>query len=263
MARTPWLLAVLFVALAGCADFGFAQASYERRFSFEEDTFAFPNELVWSYHVDELGRWHVDGRSHSSTYIHRCFVLARTARQFFQHARFDPAQPPPDDATLRELVRRVTARSPREQRPDAERILVPGYPSLRALSEARPELLREEIGSALWSYVERGGWRMVIPFTRHHQARTARRVVEALDRRRPVILHLVRFPHITINHAVLVYDYMDDGDLIRFLAYDPNAPAGPAILSYDRRTRTFQLGRNAYFRGGRVDAYEIYHRPWF
>jgi hypothetical protein len=253
----------LVLLLAGCADFGFSRAAYERRFSIERDAFAFPNELVWSYHVDERGAWRVESRVHSSTYIHRCFVLARTARQFFQHARFDPSRPAPDDEELRRLVRRVAATSPRAQGPDAERIVIPGYPSLRALSEARGDLLREEIGGPLWSYVERGGWRMVIPFSRRSQARTAAHLVEALDRRRPPILHLVRFPHITINHAVLVYDYEDDGEVIRFLAYDPNAPSGPAVLTYDRASRTFELGRNAYFKGGRVDAYEIYHRPWY
>ena len=262
MARRFWVPAVLALVLAGCADFGFARATYERRFSFEQDTFAFPNELVWSYHVDEHGVWRVES-AHSGSYIHRCFVLARTARQFFQHARFDPSQPAPDDDALRRLVRRVAARSPRVQGSEAERIVIPGYPNLRALSEARGELLREEIGGALWSYVERGGWRMVIPFTRRNQARTAQHLIEALDRRRPTVLHLVRFPHITINHALLVYDYEDAGGVVRFFAYDPNAPSGPAVLSYDRGARTFELGRNAYFQGGRVDVYEIYHRPWY
>ena len=52
-------------------------------------------------------------------------------------------------------------------------------------------------------------------------------------------------------------------ETIRFAAYDPNAPDAPATLSYDRATRTFTLPHNTYFRGGRVDVYEIYHRPWY
>jgi hypothetical protein len=263
MAKRIWIPALLALALAGCADFGYARARYERRFSFEHDALAFPNELIWSYDVDERGEWHAEARSPAPTYTHRCFVLARTARQFFQHARFDEAQPVPDDEVLRELVRRVVGTSPRVRRPEAERIVIPGYANLRALSEARATLLREEIGGPLWSYVERGNWRMVIPFSRAHQAETAEDLMEALDRRRPAVLHLVRFPRIAINHAVLVYDYEDAGAEVRFEVYDPNAPAGPATLSYERGSRSFRLGRNSYFEGGRVDAYEIYHRPWY
>jgi len=263
MAQRTWIPLLLALALVGCADFGFARGGYERRFSFGEDSFAFANELVWRYDADERGEWRAEARTPAPTYTHRCFVLARTARQFFQHARFEPAAPPPDDETLRRLVRRVADASPRARRPDAERIAIPGYANLRALSEARADVLREEIGGALWSYVERGNWRMVIPFSRAHQAAAARGLQEALEQRRPTVLHLVRFPRIAINHAVLAYEYEDAGAELRFRVYDPNAPEAPATLFYDRASRTFHFPRNAYFQGGRVDVYEIYHRPWY
>lgn len=263
MAQRTWIPALLALVLAGCADFGFARSEFERRFAFEEDTFAFANELIWRYETDARDEWRAEARVPPPSYTHRCFVLARTARQFFQHARFEPAAPPPDDETLRRLVRRVAGASPRARRPEAERIAIPGYPSLRALSEARADVLREEIGGALWSYVERGNWRMVIPFSRAHQAASARSLQEALDRRRPTVLHLVRFPRIAINHAVLAYDYEEAGGEVRFLVYDPNAPEAPATLHYDRASRSFLFPRNTYFEGGRVDVYEIYHRPWY
>ena len=263
VALRTWIGALVALALAGCTELGFDRAGYERPFAFERDSFAFANELVWTYRSDAEGNWHSVRRSPPPTYAHRCFVLARTARQFFQHARFEPDAPAPSDDALRELVRRVARRSPREHSSDGERIAIPGYPSLRALSEARPDLLRDEIGGALWSYVERGNWRMVIPFTRAHQAREAADLVEALERRRPVVVHLVRFPRISINHAVLVYDYRDPGPELQFVVYDPNAPSAPSVLRYDRGARTFELARNAYFEGGRVDVYEIYHQPWY
>lgn len=263
MAQRTWIPLLLALALVGCADFGFARGGFERRFSFEEDSFAFANELVWQYHTDERGDWRAEARTPAPSYTHRCFVLARTARQFFQHARFEPAAPAPDEETLRGLVRQVADASPRAHRGEAARIAIPGYPNLRVLSEARPELLQEEIGGPLWSYVERGNWRMVIPFSRAHQAATARDLQAALDQRRPTVLHLVRFPRIAINHAVLAYDYEDAGAELRFLVYDPNAPEQPATLRYERASRTFQFPRNAYFQGGRVDVYEIYHRPWY
>ena len=49
----------------------------------------------------------------------------------------------------------------------------------------------------------------------------------------------------------------------RIVFYDPNAPDAPVQLAFDAGTRTFLLERNAYFAGGRVDVYEIYHRPLY
>lgn len=254
-----WLLAFL----SGCAELGFRDVAFQEPFRFEEDSFAFANELIWSYDSDAEGTWREAEPQESSGYTHRCFVLARSARQFFQHARFEPSLPVPDDATLRERVREVVGTSPRRRLPEPERIVIPGFANLRELSRSREDLLKDTIGGPLWSYVERGNWRMVIPFSRRHQRETARSLTAAIDRQRPPIVHLVRFPHITINHAVLVYDYREEGSALHFDIYDPNAPGAPATLTFDSATSRFQLPRNHYFPGGRVDAYEIYHRPWY
>ena len=40
-------------------------------------------------------------------------MLVRAARQFFYHARFDPAAEPADDLTYRRLIRAVLAGHPR------------------------------------------------------------------------------------------------------------------------------------------------------
>ena len=45
-----------------------------------------------------------------------------------------------------------------------------------------------------------------------------------------------------------------------FLAYDPNAPAGPAQLAYDAGPRTFCLPPNRYWRGGALNVFEIFRR---
>ena len=66
-----------------------------RRFEFERDTFAFPNELVWEYHFDAAtGTTAARRRVPPPEYALRCFVLVRAARQFLYHARFDPTAPP-------------------------------------------------------------------------------------------------------------------------------------------------------------------------
>jgi hypothetical protein len=261
-AAVPAVL-LLLTLFCGCAELGFREAAFERPFRFEADSLAFSNELIWSYDFDAEGTWRAAPHPAPAGYTHRCFVLARSARQFFQHARFEPALPVPDDAVLSEQVRRVVRTSPRRRLPESERIVIPGFANLRELSRSREALLKDALGGPLWSYLERGNWRMVIPFSRRHQADTARRLTAAIDRQRPPVVHLVRFPHITINHAILLYAYHESADAIRFEAYDPNAPDGPAILSYERATRRFTLPRNSYFSGGRVDVYEIYHRPWY
>ena len=96
-----------------------------------------------------------------------------------------------------------------------------------------------------------------------HQASTAEELKAAIDANRAPIVHLVRFPRIDINHAVLLFAYRESAKGVEFSAYDPNAPDAAVPLAFDGATRTFVLERNAYFAGGRVDVYEIYHRPLY
>jgi len=76
------------------------------------------------------------------------------------------------------------------------------------------------------------------------------------------IIHLVRFPILSINHGMVLFDVAETADGLRFEAYDPNDPAKPTPLSFNAATRTFFLPANRYWAGGRVDVIEIY-RGWF
>ena len=62
-------------------------------FSFDKDTFAFPNMIRSRHPDDEPG-----------LYANYCFVLARAIRQFAQFVRFDPAAPKLDHAGYVERV---------------------------------------------------------------------------------------------------------------------------------------------------------------
>ena len=73
--------------------------------------------------------------------------------------------------------------------------------------------------------------------------------------------HVVRFPQLSINHALLVFAAKQLVQTIEFEVYDPNKPDRPKTLTYDRATRTFSFPGNDYWPGGRVDVYEIY-RGW-
>ncbi len=254
--RLLWVSLLLLVLLSGCAT---APAGADRRvFDFYSDSFAYPNELLWVYEYDAEGNWTTRQREPKPTYAQHCFVVARSAQQFLNCVRFALELPPADEATYRRLIRKVVATSPRTRLSDKEKIVIPGYANLREFSQFQETLLKEESGGAWQSYFQRGHWRMVFPFSRHHQESTAHELLQRVHGGETAVLHVVRFPQLTINHAVLVYDAAVSDDGITFSIYDPNRPEVPAVLNYDRATRTFNLPANLYFNGGRVDIYAVY-----
>jgi hypothetical protein len=245
-----WSLAPCLLACAACVS---VQPSLEpannRPFHFERDTLAFENEVSAQR----------KGSEGEDDYTLHCFVLTRSARQFFQFARFDGNAPAVDDEAYRKLIQAVIAHDPSEPTPPrAERIVIPGYWNLYSFSKAREELLKNELGSAVQSFMQRGNWRMVFPFSHDHQEEMAQAMLAEIRRDRPPVVHLVVFPRLSIDHAVLLYGAEETPTGIRYAVYDPNDPAAPASLAYDRARRSFSFPRNQYFAGGEVDAYEIY-----
>jgi hypothetical protein len=101
---------------------------------------------------------------------------------------------------------------------------------------------------------------MVMPFTRKGQERMANQLVNHINQNQPVVVHIVRFPTLKINHVLLLFDAKAAANKIAFSAYDPNDPERSTTLTFDRASRTFLLPANEYFPGGRVDAYEVYHQ---
>ena len=255
-----WLIVLAGLLLAGCATSP-QSATGSRPFIFAQDTFAYANELVWEYHFDDHGKWIHRSREPKPDYTHHCFVVARSAKQFFRNARFDPALPKADAATCRTRIRKVVSMSPRKALPEEKKIVIPGYANLRTFSQEQEGLLKALCGGAWESYFQRGHWRMIWPFSRNHQRQTAECLTKEIENNNPPVVHLVRFPSLTINHAVVLFDVRETADRIEFAAYDPNSPGQPAMLTYDRARRSFSFPTNAYFPGGRVDVYEIY-RNW-
>jgi len=255
-----WLLLLLIACLCGCASGRPPAAAESRKFEFSKDTFAYANELVWEYAYDANGHWTTRRRQPKPTYALHCYVVARSAYQFFENARFDPQQPRVDETAYRQLIRRVIATNPRKPLPPGDRVIIPGYPDLRSFSEDNGALLKAECGGAWQSYFQRGNWRLIFPFTRHQQLEVARRVMARLQEDHPVLAHVVRFPQLTINHTVLIFAANELTNSVQFVAYDPNQPGGPLILTFDYGASTFVQPPCDYFPGGRVDVYEICHR---
>jgi len=233
-----------------------------RRFEFNRDSFAFANELLWEYRFDAAaGETTFAPRRPKPDYAHRCFVLVRSARQFLYHARFDAGLPIAGDETCRPLIREVVSRNPRQPCPPERQVIIPGFACLREFSAARASLLKSECGGAWRSYVLRSHWRMIFPISRAHQNRTASRLAEALAQGRSPIIHLVKFPSLTINHGMILFALADTARALEFSAYDPNEPAQPSQLTFDRAANTFFLPQNRYWAGGELNIIEIY-RGW-
>ena len=229
-----------------------------RHFDFERDTFAYANELVWEYSYDAQGHWQTHTREVKPTYHQHCFVMARSARQFFDNALFEPSLPPVEESVYRERIRRVVKASPRRPLPEAQKVIFPGYADLRSFSREHEKLLKSECGPATQSYIQIGNWRTILPFTRGHQERMARQLVAHLRNGRPVLVHVLRFPQLSINHALLVFQAEETPSEVNFPVYDPNHPEQPGVLIFERATRTFRLPPSNYFFGGAVNVYEIY-----
>ena len=254
-------LALCFCA-GGCVGSRPIETHNRRAFDFQADTFAYPNELVWEYRFDpDTGRRTTNRRDPPTTYAHHCFVVARSAAQFSQHARFDSNLPVLGESGYRDLIHQVLSRSPRAESVGAGRVVIPGYANLREFSGAWEKLLKAESGGAWQSYFQRGHWRIMMPFSRQHQENTARDLLSALDERRTPLVHVVRFPQMTINHALLIYGAKPGVNGIGFNAYDPNNPGQPVTLIFHNESRIFIFPTSDYFPGGPVNIYEIY-RGW-
>lgn len=253
---------VLALLAGGCAS-PRSVGSGPRPFDFARDTLSYTNELVWEYQFDERsGETNFRRRKPPPEYALRCFAMVRLTRQFFQSARFDASRPEADAATYRRLIRQVVRSNPRRRLPEGEQVVIPGFADLRSFSRAQESLLKKAGGGPWRSYFQRGHWRMVFPFTRRGQERTARALLESIRAHCLPIVHVTRFPKLGINHALLLFDAEERTEEIRFRAYDPNDPGAPIVVVFERTGRRFLYPRTRYFLGGPVNVHEVY-RHWY
>lgn len=231
----------------------------QRPFRFPADTLAVTNETRWIYSLDPTsGKQIHTPRNPPPTYSLHCFVIARTAKQFNRHAQFNPSAPKVTADEYRGRIRSVLSRSPRSGSAESDRIEIPGYANLHAFSADYPDLFRREAGGAWRSYLQRGNWRMILPFTRKGQDREAARLVQTLRAGNVPVVHISEFPRLRINHAVLFFDAEEIPGGHRFLAYDPNDPNHPVAFTHEPSSG-FIMPPTSYFLGGPVKVYEIYH----
>jgi hypothetical protein len=236
-----------------------AQQSAPRTFCFAQDALAFRNELFWEYRFDPLtGRTTTFTISPRPNYAHRCFIMVRSVRQFHYHARFEPGLQVVNEPGYRRLVREIVSRNPRKPGAESDKVVVPGYEGLRSFSRAHEALLKAECGGPWASYFLRSHWRMVAPTRRWHQEQMAQQLARSLPQRQAPLVHLYRFPRVTINHGIVLFGMTESERDIQFDAYDPNIPEHPVKLIYERATRTFVFPRTHYWAGGKLNVYEFF-----
>ena len=247
---------------------GALNATAERPFNFNRDTFSFDNETALEFHDGHASpRPRVPGEQ-PKRFTQHCFVMSRTVMQFRKFVRFEPGQPPLDDNELAKRIRKITRVPPwTDPLSDSDRIVMPGYADLRSLSQARPEILQKNIGLGWPTYFRPGNWRIVLPHGPGGQERTH----QELERRLGAsggffVAYLTNFPEsLNINHGVLVYarkknDRGTDGTS-RYTVYDPNHHDAPRILEWSQRDRSFLYQRDTDFVGGRVIVWQVYGCP--
>jgi len=255
-----WGAAPLLVS--GCAH-RLPEKEAVRRFSYQTDRFAYANETVWTY---ENGRpvqvrgGKADSGDHS--YTTHCFVVTRSAVQFWKFARFEPAASKLSD---RELAKRVKALAAiqvwKDPYPEQKRIVFPGYANLHELSADKPIVLQDNLGQGWPIFVRPGNTCMVFPPSRAHQERTFEELKQGLALKYPMIVWLVTFPDLGLNHSLLVYAMGEKRGKTVFTVYDPNNVKTPETLEYNPATRTFSFQKTFYFPGGPVDVRTIYWSP--
>jgi hypothetical protein len=219
-------------------------------FRFTDDTFAFKNDI------------RERDPDKPDLYANYCFVLARGMRQFFQHARFEPAAPRLSAVEYVERVRAVTARAPWEPAlPAAERVVIPGYENLREFSRDEEVAVKEGLGGRFWTWVHWTNWRVTFPITKGHQAGVAEEIAREIDQGRLVQLLVTNWPTPELNHTVVAYLATDRADRVDFSVWDPNEPAAPGTVTFDRIAQRFWATDVYATRPGPIRVFRMYHSP--
>lgn len=260
-ARHTWKAVLLLFAgfAAGCAQR--EPRTPPRPFSFAHDHFAFANETVWNY-AD--GRPQREGRNAPERrYTRRCFVMSRAAMQFWKFARFEPAAPKLSERELAGKIRQITRRPVwKGALPEDKRVVIPGYSDLFALSKQQPKILQANIGLGWPTYFRPGGIFLLPTPTRSHQARVHQKLQDSLALGQPVLLWMINFPSLSINHTVVVYGAEKRGERWIYTIYDPNFADAPKELEYRPDERTFSLEPSFYFHGGKINVRPVFLSPW-
>jgi hypothetical protein len=217
-------------------------------FSIERDTFAFRNDIA------------AKNPEREDLYAHYCFVLAKGARQFFQFARFEATAARLDRAGYVERVRQVVRYAPwHAALPPDDRVVIPGYASLREFSRAEESAVKEGLGGRLWTWLHWTNWRVAWPVGRAHQAHVLEEIRSELAAGHLVQLLVTNWPIPELNHTVVAFASRPNGPTTELRIWDPNEPEGPGTITFDP-SRGFWATRVYETRPGPIRVFRMYHR---
>jgi hypothetical protein len=148
--------------------------------------------------------------------------------------------------------------------PVNQRVVFPGYASLREMSKRRGDVLQENIGLGWPTYFRLGNFRMFYKHDYEYQETTHANIEAALARGDFAVAYLSDYPHLLINHSVLVYAKKParaGSKIDKYLVYDPNHPDGPRELKWSPKDRVFNYQKDEEFAGGFTRVYQVYGRP--
>ena len=217
-------------------------------FDFTDDTFAFPNLIRARHpHTEHL-------------YANYCFVMARSVRQFHQFARFEPDAPRVGAEEYAHRVRAIIRHPPWEPPlPPADRIVIPGFPNLRAFSATEEAAVKAGLGPRFWTLVHWTNWRTTMPVPDGHQAAVLDEVLDELAAGRLVQLLVTNWPKQELNHTVVAYAYRTVGDGVELSVWDPNDPSAPGLVRFDAQRERFIAAR-VYDTGiGPIRVFRMYY----
>ena len=221
-------------------------------FSFEADTFAFPNQI------------RARNPGVPGLYANYCFVLARGVRQFHQFARFDAAAPRVERAEYERLVRAVVSRAPwRSPVPPADRVVIPGYPNLRAFSAAEEAAVKAGLGGPFWTWVHWTNWRVTFEgLPPGHQGEVLHQVRDELAAGRLVQLLVTNWPKRELNHTVVAFGYRRQETGVDLAVWDPNDPGALGTVTFDGAQQRFWATRVYDTEPGAIRVFRMYY-SWF
>jgi hypothetical protein len=221
-------------------------------FSFETDTFTFPNQIAARH------------RGVPGIYAHHCFVMARGLRQFHQFTRFDPAAPRLTHAEYERLVRQVASRAVwRAPLPLDERVVVPGYANLREFSAAEESAVKAGLGGPFWTWVHWTNWRVTYEnLPAGHQARVLDEIRDELAAGRLVQLLVTNWPKPELNHTVVAYAYRRGPRGVDLSVWDPNDPNSPGTVTFEDGPQRFWATYVYDTEPGTIRVFRMYY-SWF
>jgi hypothetical protein len=221
-------------------------------FSFETDTFAFPNKIA------------ARNPGVPGLYAHHCFVLARSIRQFHQFARFDATEPRVEPAQYERLVRAVVSRAAwRPPLPFEERVVIPGYANLREFSAAQERAVKAGLGGPFWTWLHWTNWRVTYDnLPPGHQDAVLHQILDELDAGRLVQLLVTNWPKPELNHTVVAYGYRRGATGLDLTVWDPNDPDAPGTVTFEAAQQRFWATRVYDTEPGTIRVFRMYY-SWF